>query len=245
MDTRIRSLNIAESEAGTLASVCQQLIETYGATLVSLVAYGSSVAGGYEPGISDINLVLVLERGGFREISKAAPILRRSKLRLSPQFFDLASVESLAEVCPMELRDMQIAHVVLHGRDLLSDLYVDEQRLRAECRRALTGVATRIRHQALAVGDDPRALSALTNDTLRAILAVLRHLLRLEGKQIPPQKEDLIRMAGRDYGFDCEPFVRALGLRSEPGSDNQMKKAFESYFDALQSLAALIRSRLT
>lgn len=50
MDTRIRSLNIAESEAGALASVCQQLIETYGATLVSLVAYGSSVAGGYEPG---------------------------------------------------------------------------------------------------------------------------------------------------------------------------------------------------
>jgi hypothetical protein len=245
MDTRIRSLNIAESEAGALASVCQQLIETYGATLVSLVAYGSSVTGGYEPGISDINLVLVLERGGFREISKAAPILRRSKLRLSPQFFDLASVESLAEVYPMELRDMQIAHVVLHGRDLLSDLYVDEQRLRAECRRALTGVATRIRHQAVAVGDDPRALSALTNDTLRAILAVLRHLLRLEGKQIPPQKKDLIRMAGRDYGFDCEPFVRALGLRSEPGSDNQMKKAFEDYFDSLQSLAALIRSRLT
>jgi len=243
MDTKIRSLKIGESEAEPLANVCEQLIDVYGSSLISLIAYGSSVAGGYEPGVSDINLVLVLERRGLREISKAGPILKRSRLRLSPQFFYLASLDALAEVYPMELRDMQIAHLLLHGRDVLSDLYVDEEHLRAECRRALTGVATRMRHQALSAGDDAKALYALMCDTLRAMLAVLRHLLRLEGKQIPPEKEDLIRMAGRDYGFDPEPFVNALALRGEPASDSQVRKTFESYFDALQSLAARIRAR--
>jgi hypothetical protein len=238
MDTKIRSLKIEAGEAKNLSELCQRLVETYGAGLVSIIAYGSSVAGGYEPRISDINLVLVLQRAGLEQIRKAAPLIKRSGLKLSLRFFDPGSLEALADAYPLELRDMQIAHVLIHGRDVLSELDLDAESVRRECRRALTGVATRIRHQALAAGDDAKALAALASDTLRAILAVFRHLLRLEGKQIPASKEDLIKMAASDYRFDSQPFLRVLALRGESASNAEIAQAFADCFEAVQSIAA-------
>ncbi len=238
MITRLRSLNLPSDQLEQLAEVCQQLVDSYGTNLVSLVIYGSSVAGGYEEGVSDVNLAVVLRRVSTEEIRKAAPAVLSSALRLSPRFFDLDSVDALPEAYPLELRDMQVAHLLVYGQQILPDLFVDEADIRRECRRALRGLATRMRHLLLLAGDDKKRLTGMIEDTLRAILSVLRHLLRLEGKQIPPDKTDLITLAARDYKFDPNPFLKALECREEGVPQSEIPGLFNAYFDAVQSLAA-------
>lgn len=235
------NLHVSGAEADLLTEVCQQLVDCYGTNLVSLIVYGSSVAGGYEEGISDVNLAVILRRISADEIAKAAPAIRSSSLPLSLRFYDLNSVEALPEAYPLELRDMQVAHLLVYGQQIIPDLAVDETDIRRECRRALLGIATRMRHQLLLAGDDNRRLVEIMKDTMRALLSVLRHLLRLEGKQIPPEKADLIRAAARDYKFDAAPFLRALQCREEGFPKDETPAAFKAYFQAVQALAGRAR----
>jgi len=238
MINRLRSLHIGASEAEHLAEVFQQVVDSYGTNLVSLIVYGSSVAGGYEEGVSDINLAIILRRVTVDDILKAAPAIRSSPLRLSPRFFDLEGVEALPEAYPLELRDMQVAHLLVYGQQVLPDLHVDQADIRRECRRALRGIATRMRHHLVMAGDDKKRMVAIIEDTLRGTMSVLRHLLRLEGKQIPAEKDDLISNAARDYKFDPEPFLRALDCRDDGFPDAEIPALFRAYFEAVQSLAA-------
>ena len=143
----------------------------FGERMVSVAAYGSILTDAYTAGVSDVNLVLVVEamRAGdllaFRRSLSA--FARRNRIR--PVFFTPSFIASSADVFPIEWREIAERRKVLHGKDCFAAVSVSPADLRLQFERELKQDYLRFR-QALALGPSPEEALRESARTLEVLL---------------------------------------------------------------------------
>jgi predicted nucleotidyltransferase len=211
--------------------------------LQAATLFGSAARDEWVEGLSDINVLVLLDHIDPLVLQRAAPHARASMARgLTPLLMEVGEWRRAADVFTIELADMKDASVPLFGDDPASVLPVEPQILRLQAERELRAKLLHLHGAMLATADDRKRLGQILVHALPSFAAYLRAALRLAGTTVPNNTRDVIRAGSTLIGADLAPFERVLDARSsgdglELALDNPLVAGFNT---AATKLAAYI-----
>ena len=106
-----------------------------------------------------------------------------------------------ADAFPVEYEDIRAGHRVLAGRDPWHGIRVQREHLRRQLEHELMGKLVHLRQAYAAEWNSPARLAEVIEGTRAGFLTMLRAILRLAGRTVPPGSDALVREAGNLIGF--------------------------------------------
>jgi hypothetical protein len=200
-----------------LTQLVEKLRAAHGERLISVVLYGSAATGEHHPKYSDFNVLCVLTEIGPRELGACGSIFRWWREQGSPAPLLLTEHELLTstDCFAIEFHDIKRQHVLLYGKDVISDLIVDNCFYRAQVEQELRAKLLRLRQKASGMLTDEGLLRRLLLDSLSTFCVLFRHALILHGEPGPLRKRETIERAAARFAFDPLPFEKLLDVREE------------------------------
>jgi hypothetical protein len=187
-----------------------------GGELHGVLLYGSVARGEAVRGISDINVLVLVERIDAALLQRAAPLARRwAEQGVSPLLIEEAEWRRASDVFAIEVLDMQDAHELLHGRDPVEGLAVPRAQLRLQTERELRARLVQLHNGLLAAADDGAKVGAVLAGALPAFVTYLRAALRLGGETVPPTTDATIRAGAALVGADPAAFLHVHQERQQ------------------------------
>ncbi len=226
-----------------VAGVSEQLQSLLGARLVCVAVYGSGAGADYVPGVSDINVVAVLDELTYEDLRAVRPLVAawRKRQLATPLLLDRRFLQTAADVFPMELYDIQAQHRVVYGDNVFAALPVNDRNLRYQCEHEARGKLLRLRELYLESGGDRRQLQALMLDSLKTFLIIMRNLNRLHGANPGASYEEVLRTFARHFGCALPLMTRLLQLKvSRAKWTDDVELTFAGYLGELQSVVGVI-----
>ncbi len=198
----------------------------FGDQMSSVIMYGSAVTHEYKPGISDINIAIILSDNSITQITKSLQLQKKwSKMGVATPFFMTEKyINSSCDTYPIEYLDMQSNYRVLHGDDLLQQLEIKQDHIRLQCERELRGAAIHLRRSFALCAGKKAMLSELLAVSIRRLVPVFKGLLVLKEKSIPKSKSEIIATVEDAYN---------LGASSLSHIFNASGKKTQQEYDAL------------
>jgi hypothetical protein len=188
-----------------LTQLVAKLQKAYGERLISVVLYGSAVTGDHQADFSDINILCVLSEVSPRELAAGGEIFRwwREQGSPSPLLLTEHELVTSADCFAIEFHDIQRQHRLLHGKDVITPLRIEDTFYRAQ-------VEHELRAKLLS---NPDLLRRMLLDSVSTFCVLFRHAIVLAGGDAPVLKHDVIRRAQETFGIDATPFERLLDVR--------------------------------
>lgn len=209
-----------------------EMAAALGPKLGCLALHGSAAGDDWLEGRSDVNSVVVLHESDGPALEAMAPVVGRwARRRFAiPMVIDAAFLDRARDTFPMELDDIRRQHRVLAGSDMLADVTLDADALRRQCEQEARSKILRLRSLFLSTGGAPTALERLMVDSLKGILVVLRHTLRLDGATPGQRYADALDAGAERLG----PFpVLAMLLEHRKGGGRLVPPNLHASFHAL------------
>src|SRR5690242_18254497 len=130
-----------------LAQLVEKLRKAYGESLVSVVLYGSAVAGNHNAKFSDYNVLCVLTQVTPAEMGRSEDVFRwwRERGSPSPLLLSENEVMSSTDCFAIEFHDIKAQHRILYGKDVVGPLQVDDSFYRAQVEHDLRAKLLRLR----------------------------------------------------------------------------------------------------
>ena len=221
----------------------ERLKSAYGTCLISVLLYGSTVAGDRVEKRSDYNVLVVLARLGVEELKTAAKIIRPWVRRGNPVPV-IATPDSLGkstDVFPLEIVDIQKSHRILFGADVISALLVSQGALRFEVERELKSKLLQLRSQYLLVHHRPRQVTRLMVRSISTFLVLCRGALRLFQADVPMRKLDALQTLAQHVPLRVSAFEHVMTLKARrrvPGLD--VDRIFQEYLQAIELVVGAV-----
>lgn len=184
--------------------------------LESVLLYGSVARGEAVPGVSDTNVLVLLERIDAGVLKRGSALARRwvRAGNTVPLLMTWAGWRRAADAFAIELSDMLDAHEVLHGRDPLEGLVVERLALRLQAERELRGKVLQLREGLLLAAEDTADVGRLLLTALPSFTTYLRAALRLTGGRVSLDSAEVIRDAAPLVGAPGDAFLRVWNART-------------------------------
>jgi hypothetical protein len=208
-----------------LDQLVEKLQKAFGNRLVSVVLYGSAVAGDHHAKFSDYNVLCVLSEVTPRELGDSTEIVRwwREQGSPAPLLLSEREVATSSDCFAIEFTDIQSQHKLLYGTDVISTVAVDRCFYRSQVEHDLRAKLLRLRQKAAGMLADENLLRRLLLDSISTFCVLFRHALALHSAEVPARKRDVIRQAGRQFGFDPLPFEKMLDVREERAKARELE----------------------
>ncbi len=230
--------------AQVVQSFGQELLAKGEQNVVSLVIYGSATGSDFVPERSNINLLVVLERLSFAELSDYVKIIAKfSKKKLvAPLFLTKEHIKSSLDVFPIEFLEIKDNHLVIYGGDVFADIVIKPEDLRLQCEREIKSRLIRIRQAYIESGQKAAELKSLLEGSLISILPIMRNVVRLKGKTPAIKREAIITELSNEFDLAADPFRRILKLKSQKKVPRQeeLEAMFSDYLQQVQQLAKVV-----
>lgn len=208
-----------------IEQLLDKLRKAHGDRLVSVVLYGSAVAGDRDEGFSDYNVLCVLTEITPRELQAGTEIFRwwREQGNPSPLLLTEREVATSTDCFAIEFKDIQHDHRILHGADVIGGLVIDETFYRAQVEHDLRAKLLRLRQKAGGMLSDSDLLCRLLADSVSTFAVLFRHALALHGFEAPPRKREVVRAAAERFAIDPSAFEQLLDLRERRRKPHDIK----------------------
>ena len=200
-----------------LNQLLERLNKAFGDRLVSVVLYGSAASGDHHEGFSDLNVLCVLQEVTTRELAASEPVFRwwREKGNPPPMLLSEHEVLTSTDCFAIEFHDIKAHHRLLHGKDVVSGLVVDNTFYRAQVEHELRAKLLRLRQKASSALADKDVLRRLLLDSISTFSVLFRHALLLHGVEVSTKKREVMTEAQKAFGIDPQPFQKLLDVREE------------------------------
>jgi hypothetical protein len=202
---------------------CRGLIEVYGPLLKSIVVYGSLARKEYFAERSDINVMIVLTSCDLDSLKKSLDVVARGRegCKVTPFFMTKEDIETSTDVFPIKFYDMKDAYETIYGEDYLGELAISDDNLRLEVEQEMKILMLELRQFYI---QRARKGGASGSDHLLAyfnsFLYLLKRLLKLQGHDVPPKNDELVKVASKKHDLDLEFLKRMLEYkRGKPIKD--------------------------
>jgi len=214
----------------TFDAFCEDVKAVYGTKIRSVVVYGSIVSNEFIKNRSNINILIILDKVHFDTLTHALGLVRKwkHKAKIFPIIIDQDYINKSVDVFPIEFLDMKENNHVLYGLDVLKEVKIDLKNLKFQCEQELKGKIIRLRQAYLETGLHGPALEMVMVDSIPAIVAIFRAILRLKGKVPPLQKDQVIKEIAEMFNFNEDIGLRLLKIRK--GEERIYSKAKEVLF---------------
>ena len=217
------------------------LKETFRENLSSVLVYGSYASGSFTRGVSDINVLIVLDRsdpGRMEDLGRrGSSWIRRNNV--TPLILTRSEFLSSADVFPMEYLDIQAHHILLHGEDATRSLTLLKTYLRHQLEDRLRGMVASLRKLLVLSAGRERLVARYLKEWMGPYGALFRGLLRLKGvSTVPYRNEALLRMVNEEFNLDTAPFSAMIELKK--GARTGARKLAHALLASLESLIVVI-----
>lgn len=213
----------------------------FGPRLRSALLFGSVARGEAVAGVSDINVLLLIDHIDAGTLKKASPATRTwiKTSREAPLLFEADQWVRAADVFAIEIADMRDAHQVLHGSDPLAACHPDEGAMRLQAERELRGKLLQLQTGLLVAADTAADVGTLLMQSLPSFTTYMRTVLRLAGETVPPETPEVIRQAARIVDGDAGAYqhvwdARRAGRGLKLAVDDAM---VDAYYDTAEKMA--------
>jgi hypothetical protein len=191
----------------TAARLAQELRTTFGEDLRSVVLFGSVARGEVVPGLSDVNILVLLQGVGPTQLGAAAPIIQEwiRKGNTPPHVYSMDEWNGMRDTFAIEISDMQECREVLHGQDPVADDSVEAADLRTHAEQEMRQTLFKMRIRTLISASDPAELGGLLQAGLPSFTAYMRAALRLSGERPGRDTESVIERTAARIDADPSP----------------------------------------
>ncbi|MBK6458297.1 MAG: nucleotidyltransferase domain-containing protein [Gemmatimonadetes bacterium] len=228
----------------TLEGLVSQLSATYGDELVGVALYGSAARGEQATRLSDLNVLVVVQRITMEHLRKEGAVARAWREAGNPPPLTMTRAEWLgsADIFPIEYADILAHHKVLAGTLPLAGVVVERADLRLQLEHEAMSKLLRLRHAVLEASGDQKALLLLLEQSASAMLVLLRATLRLAGTEPPNDSETVCDRFASQSGRDASSLKRIVrhnrGL--ETLSQRDASGLVEQYLGFAEALVAYL-----
>ncbi len=183
-----------------------------GANLYSVVLYGSAARGDFVPGVSDLNLLIVLNESTPAAHESLAAVLR-GRPKVDPFVIGRPGLLRTARAFPAKFAAIRRTGRPVSGPDPLADVprFPDLERFAAE--QALRNVRLRLVYNFIRHGGDPQRYARFILDFVPGIYSACNAVLELEGRPIPRTRPDQAALYSSVFGADTRVLVELIELK--------------------------------
>lgn len=184
----------------------------------SIVLYGSAARGDWVPGRSDVNLLVLVGDTSPAALRRLTPAVSAWHARgfAPPLIMGRAEWDRSADVFPIEIADMRVAHRVLCGTDPVVGLHVDPADLREAVEKELRGKLVRLRQAYVRFGDAGMILGGFALASISSYFALLRCIAVLYQRSPGLAPDDTAAVLAQELGADAGVAVEIARHRNEP-----------------------------
>ncbi len=192
------------------------LRERAGPNLRSVVLHGSVARDEAVAGVSDVNVLVLLDEAGPDDLRAIAPLARDwlASAGGPPLILTEREWARAADVFAIEVADMKERHELLYGMDPVATLEPKRNELRLQTERELRGKLLQLREGTLLAAESPTELGWLLTAALPSFTAYMRATLRLAGRDVPGDTPSVIIATSETIGGDPAPFGEVWAARS-------------------------------
>lgn len=240
----LSDLPLSKPIAEALGRYRSQLLDATGAALVALILYGGVVRRRYQPGRSDINLMIVLKDAGVPVLDRLAPVLRAAwrEIRLEPFLVVEAELERVALVFPTKLLDIQRFHRLLEGEDVLARLKIPRAELSRRIEQELRNLTIRLRRRFLSIQSDDEAMRRVLLEAATTLRINFLGMLQLANVKVAEEERTapVYSAAADRFGLDKPALQQLSELRSTGAGAGQVR----GLYGAILALVAAAADRV-
>ncbi|HVO33786.1 MAG TPA: hypothetical protein VMU17_07710 [Elusimicrobiota bacterium] len=217
-------------------------LKLLGGAVRGALVFGSMASGEFRPGLSDVNVLIVLHSAGMAELAALDGALKRWRRRghTLPIICQPDELHALAQTYPIEFSDMIDHHRVLFGEDPLKDLLVDTQALGYQCRHDVSLIILKLRQAVALYAGDSKRLRKILIDSLPSVLTLMRAALRLRGSIPRLSKIEASERLAALAGFDALKLRQILDFHLQRSSDD-IRQLLADYFGILEKVVLYLR----
>jgi predicted nucleotidyltransferase len=189
-----------------------------GPRLHSVTLFGSTARGEWVEGLSDVNVLVLIDDIHARVLDEAAPAARKAlQDGVRPLMMELDEWTRAMDVFPIELADMKDANVVLSGKDPTAAVVIDPSSLRLQAEREMRAKLIHLHAGMLVSAADHGRVGELLIRALPSFTTYLRAALRLAGHRVPRTSAEVIKQGCSLIGADPSAFFAVLQARQSGG----------------------------
>ena len=234
---------IPESIRSRLSALTDQLVAALGDSVESIIVYGDVVKGeGFAVGHGNVNIAIILKEVTIELLDKATPILREGRdIKLATMIQTVEDLKSSTDVFPIKFLDMQRAHELLHGQDVLAELSISNEHLRLRCEQQLKNLHLRLRSFYIQRSGDAKLLRETLENAIGALVADLATLLELKTGSFQGTPNEVINSASTEFDLPQETMNEILWLRrsDENHSATELKRMYGQLMSAVAKAAQI------
>lgn len=193
----------------------REIEAAFGDEFVAALLYGSAARGDYRPGISNVNVLVIVRDLGIDGVRRAAPAVKAWTAAGNPPPLMMSETEwrDSADVFPIEYSDIRESRVVLAGRDPVDGPRIHAEHLRLRLEHEMRSAKIQLREGYLAFGDSPDELGALLVRTVPTVLTLFRAALRLARAPVPLAPREIVEAVAARADFPAAPVLEVVERR--------------------------------
>ena len=222
-------------------SLIDDLKNIFKERLVSVILYGSYVSGDYHKGISDINLIVILDKLQAKDLKIAYPAIKKWKKanNIAPLFMDRDEWPTSCDIYAIEYSDIKERHKLLYGEDLVSSLSVKKDYLRLQSESEVKNLLIKLRQAYLTNSDNIKVIDNVIKKSSTSFIAVFRAVLRILDEKIPSSHREVIDLFASKVNINKDVFIEILELREKNKEipkdkiENMVQKLIDSLYQIL------------
>jgi predicted nucleotidyltransferase len=199
----------------TAAKLTAHLRTTFAADLRSVVVFGSLPRGEAIPGVSDLNLLVILESITAQTLVKTAPVLQQwiRQGNTPPYLYSAEEWAGMQDSFAIEISDMNDAREVLWGIDPVAVDSVTYAGLRQQTEREIRDTLLHLRLRLMVATSGPSDIGSLLLSGFPSFNAYMRAALRLAGQSPGLETRAVIERAAKLIGADATPMLTCYEAR--------------------------------
>ncbi|MEX2526710.1 MAG: nucleotidyltransferase domain-containing protein [Gemmatimonadota bacterium] len=189
----------------------------FGDALESVVLFGSVPRGEAVAGVSDLNLLVILDDLSGPRLIQAAPLVQ-DWIRAGntpPHLYSAREWEGMRDTFTIELADMGDAREVLLGRDPVDEGGVSFRHLRLHAEQEVRETLLHLRLRLLLSAHDGRDVARLLMAGMPSFVAYMRAALRLIGESPGLRSGEVIRKISERMGIAPDPMITCWEVRRD------------------------------
>jgi hypothetical protein len=182
------------------------------------------VRGNLVPGVSDLNIVLVLEESTPEAHAAIAESIRVPS-SIEPLVLGRDGIERNIRAFGLKFSSIRRNYRVLHGADLLKDLTIDIALERFLVEQSLRNFSLRLVHAFIKRSERGRRYESYLVSVAMPLIVALSEVLRLDGVTVPRDPAERVPYISRHFDISPDVLDDLLALRRSPRKLSREEKA--------------------
>ncbi|HEV2693753.1 MAG TPA: hypothetical protein VG347_12750 [Verrucomicrobiae bacterium] len=200
---------------GILDEAVSALRTELGDNLYSCCIYGSAVRGNVIEGVSDINLLIIINESSSAAHEAIARAIGRQPV-IDPFVLARPGFERSVRAFATKFASIKRNHRVLYGADPLAEVTIDPALEKFLCEQAVRNLRLRLIH-AYVTRHQHKAYDKFVQRNITGLFVQFSEVLRLHGLALPTEFDARVPIFEKEFKLDGQVLRNLLALKKSPG----------------------------